>query len=223
MERDLKLTEKIRKYCCKIGADIIGFADVKHFNKFQTYNQPENYLKNSKTVIVLGLHIFDLVLDAWNINPDNGKNYQFADTILEKLCNLTKDFVKELGYETEIISYTPGLFLKDSAALAGIGPIGKNNLLITENFGSQVRLRALVTTAPLICGKPILESKYCKKCELCVKSCPADAFKNGKYNKDICQPFQLIHLRKLSENTSIWCNICIDSCTANKYLKKKDY
>ena len=86
MERDLKLTEKVRKYSIKIGADIIGFADVKYFNKFQKYNQPENYLNNSKTVVVLGLHIFDLVLDAWNINPDNGKNYQFADMILENLC-----------------------------------------------------------------------------------------------------------------------------------------
>jgi len=219
MERDLKLTEKIRKYCLKIGADVIGFADVKHFNKFQKYNQPENYLKNSKTVVILGLHIFDLVLDAWNINPDNGKNYQFADVILENLGNLTKGFIRELGYESEIISYTPGLFLKDTAALAGIGPIGKNNLLITENFGSQVRLRALVTTAPLKCGNPILESKYCKECDLCVKACPAGAFQNGKYNKDICQPYQLLHLKKLSENTSIWCNDCVESCQIYKQLK----
>ena len=216
MERDENLTKKVNKFSKKIGVDIIGFADPKEFYRFQKYNRPESYLKESKTVIILGIHLFDINLDAWTLNPKTGKNHHFADSILEKLCFKIKNYILERGFESKIITYSPGLFLKDSAALAGIGPIGKNNLLIAEGFGSQVRLRALVTKAPLVCGIPILKSEYCKGCDICINACPANAFPQGKYNKDICLPYNLSNMRKLSENTSIWCNICIESCPIGK-------
>ena len=216
MERDEKLTLKVKKYSKKIGVDFIGFADPAHYGRFPEYNQPRFYLEGSRAVIILGFHLQDIILDAWNVNQQTGKNYHFADLILEKFGNLVRDFLTKQGYESEIIPYIPGLFLKDSAAFAGIGPVGKNNLLITEQFGSQVRLRALTTTTPLVCGAPIMESEYCKECNICVESCPAGAFSGGKYSKEICQPYQLSHLKKLSEDTSIWCNICIESCPIGK-------
>jgi len=144
-------------------------------------------------------------------------------SLLEKVgifCFKVKNYLFEIGFESVIIPYNPGLFLKDSAALAGIGPIGKNNLLILEEFGSQVRLRALTTKAPLLCGTPIFKSGYCEGCDICINSCPANAFPEGKYNKDICLPYNLSNMRKLSENTSIWCNICIESCPIGKKKSK---
>ena len=216
MERDYILTEKVKKFCRNNGVDFVGFADPYQYDRFPEYNKPEFYLKESQTVIIIGLHLYDIILDAWSQNQKSGKSYQFADLILENLGNMIKQFLSEQGYDSEIISYSPGLFLKDSAALAGIGPIGKNNLLITEQFGSQVRLRALTTNAPLVCGTPIIQSKYCKNCNKCVESCPTNAFPNGIYNKNICNTYQMSNLRKLSEYTSIWCNICIKSCPIGK-------
>jgi len=223
MERNKRLTEKVKEYCRKVGIDIVGFADTKHYNRFPEENQPQNYLKESQTVIILGFHLHDIILDAWNHDQKTDKSFHFADAILENYCNLVKNFIKKQGYDSKIISYSPGLFLKDSAALAGIGPIGKNNLLITEHFGSQVRLRTLTTTAPLVCGTPISESKYCRECNICIESCPAGAFPDGKYNKDICRPYAISHLRNLSENTAIWCNICIESCPFTKIEYKKNF
>lgn len=216
MERDNDLTKKVETYSLKIGANFVGFADPIHFNKFSKDHQPEQFLKGSKTVIILGLYLYDIILDSWNKDPDTGKNYHFADSILENFCARLKNFLSNEGYDSKIISYEPGLFLKDACALAGIGPIGKNNLLITEEFGSQVRLRALVTTAPLVCGKSILKSKYCEGCNKCIEACPAKAFLEGIYNKMICLPYCLSHLRKLSEDTVIWCNVCIDACPIGK-------
>lgn len=63
---------------------------------------------------------------------------------------------------------------KTVATRAGLGWIGKNNLLVTENFGSAVRISSLLTNAPLICDAPIDRSK-CGKCSLCVQRCPAQA------------------------------------------------
>jgi len=140
---------------------------------------------------------------------------------LENFCARLKKYLSKEGYESKTISYEPGLFLKDACALAGIGPIGKNNLLITDEFGSQVRLRALVTTAPLVCGDPILESMYCEGCNKCIEACPANAFLEGKYNKIICLPYCLSHLMKISEDTVIWCNLCIDACPIGKFRENK--
>ncbi|MHA1467314.1 MAG: 4Fe-4S binding protein [Promethearchaeota archaeon] len=164
-----ELTDELNTHCVKIGIDIVGFGDSIHFNKFNKVNRPESYLKNSKSVIVIGFHL-----------------------------------------------YKPGLYLKDAAALAGIGPIGKNNLLITKTFGSQVRLRALVTVAELSYGTPIHESDYCNNCRLCVDSCPAGALEGGQYNKELCNNYCLENLKNLSENTVIWCNICIEACPIGK-------
>lgn len=216
MEKAKELTENLIKYSKKIGIDIIGFADPTYFDKFAKTNRPERFVENAKTVIIIGIHLYDIILDAWSQDQKTGKSFHYLDSILENRCYLIKEFLSKKGYNSEIISYNPGLYLKDSAAIAGIGPIGKNNLLITKEFGSQVRLRTLVTNASLRTGQPILESEYCKQCNICIESCPAQAFVNGKYIKDICLSYNLSNLKKLTEYTSIWCNICIESCPVSK-------
>ena len=55
MERDIDLTKKVQDYCYKIGANIVGFGDPIHFNKFSKYYRPEQFLKGSNTVIILGV------------------------------------------------------------------------------------------------------------------------------------------------------------------------
>jgi epoxyqueuosine reductase QueG len=216
MSGDKQLTENILKYSKKIGIDIIGFADPKLYNKFKNKNRPDKFLEGAQTVIIVGIYLYDIILDAWSQDQNTGKSFHYLDSVIENRLRLIKEYLAEKGYESKIIPYNPGLFLKDSAALAGIGPIGKNNLLITENFGSQVRLRGLVTNAPLLTGTPIEESKYCIKCNKCVDSCPVDALSQGTYNRDSCLTYNLANLRKLSKYTAIWCNVCIESCPVGK-------
>ncbi|TFG03512.1 MAG: epoxyqueuosine reductase [Promethearchaeota archaeon] len=219
MERDADLTKKIRRKCKKFGADIIGIADPKYFDRYPKKNQPENFLKDSRSVVILGLHINDIFLDAYY--QDKKGYFHFADSILETICCKLKDLLMKEGFTSEIITYNPGFYLKEISALAGIGSIGKNNLLITEEFGSQVRLRALTTTAPLVCGEPILESEYCKDCDLCMKACPADAFSEGTYNREKCLSYNLSNLKKISDNIEIWCNVCIEACPMSEKALKK--
>lgn len=220
MERVNNLTKKLIEYSKKIGIDIIGFADPKLFDRFSEEFQPHAYLKEVETVIIIGIHLYDIMLDVWSRNEEIGKSIQFADTVLKNYCNSISRFLFKHDYEYKIIQYNPGLYLKDSAALAGIGPIGRNNLLITEKFGSQVRLRAIVTTAPLELGIPIYESEYCKECRMCIDACPANAFPNEIYIKDICLEYNHANWKKLSEYTRLWCNECIESCPVGKENKK---
>lgn len=213
-----ELTADLKKFAKKIGLNVIGFADPEKFVRFPKQNRPEKYLKNAKSVILIGIHLFDEILDIFCVDPISGKSYHYLDSILEIKCYKIIEFLSEKGHTTKIIPYNPGLFLKDSAVLAGIGIIGKNNLLITKNYGSQVRLRGLVSTAPLQPGDVIEKNQYCKDCKECINACPADALRGG-YNREICLSYNLKHLKKLSDNTSIWCNICLEQCPHYKYKK----
>ena len=219
MNLNNSLTKELIEYCDKIGVDFVGFSNISSFDRFSKDHRPGSYLSSSKTVILIGFHLFDISLDAWNRDEEKGKSSHFADLILVNQCHRIKNFLVKKGFNSKIIPYEPGLYLKDTAALAGIGPIGKNNLLITEAYGSQVRLRSLVTEAELYSGTPIHDSKYCRNCNICVESCPAGALKGGKYNKELCRKYCLDNLKYLSENTVIWCNKCIESCPVGKKNK----
>lgn len=216
MTNNENLTKELTDYCNQIGIDLIGFADPRFFDKYQPDNRPHSFLENLKTIIILGFYLYDLILDAWSKDENKDQSYHFVDSILLNQCYKIKGFLSKNGFKSKIIPYKPGLYLKDAAALAGMGPIGKNNLLITKSYGSQVRLRALATEAPLLVGNPIKESKYCNDCDICVEACPANAFSEGKYNKDACLTYCQVNLKNLSDKTTIWCNICIECCPIGK-------
>jgi epoxyqueuosine reductase len=80
-----------------------------------------------------------------------------------------------------------GAFLKDSSVLAGLGVIGKNNLLITPEFGPNVRLRGIFIEAEFEPTGPI-EYDPCNGCEMpCHSACPREAFRSGSYERAICK------------------------------------
>jgi epoxyqueuosine reductase len=69
-----------------------------------------------------------------------------------------------------------GIYLKDTAVLAGLGCIGKNNILVTPELGPKVRLRALLLEEDLTPTGPI-DFDPCDGCEeFCRKACPQNAF-----------------------------------------------
>jgi len=99
---------------------------------------------------------------------------------------LSKWLEEKKGVETKKLPYyieQGGVFLKDAAAMAGLGCIGKNNLFLTPDFGPEVRLRALFTYLKLPSTGP-LEFDPCKECDMpCRKVCPQDAFASKKYSQ----------------------------------------
>lgn len=69
-----------------------------------------------------------------------------------------------------------GTYLKDAAVLAGLGCIGRNNLLVTPAYGPRVRLRALTLDRLLPPSGPI-HFDPCRACDdRCRRACPQDAF-----------------------------------------------
>ena len=74
-----------------------------------------------------------------------------------------------------------GVFMKDAAVLAGLGCIGKNNVLITPEFGPRVRLRVMLLDADLP-STGIAAYDPCEDCDqFCKKACPQGAMGRTVY------------------------------------------
>jgi epoxyqueuosine reductase len=97
---------------------------------------------------------------------------------------------EELGITALSLPYQieyGGAFLKDASVLAGLGVIGKNNLLVTPEFGTNVRLRGIFMEADLEPTGPI-DFNPCNGCDMpCHTACPRGAFRGGVYERAICK------------------------------------
>jgi len=91
---------------------------------------------------------------------------------------------KTFGIGTHRMPYhveSGGIYLKDAAVLAGLGCIGRNNILITPALGPRIRLRGLLLEAELTPNGPI-DFDPCDGCkEYCRRACPQSAFGEQVY------------------------------------------
>ena len=111
---------------------------------------------------------------------------------------------------------------KMTATRAGLGWIGKTDLLVTRRFGPRVRLATVLTTEPVTApGEPIDES-LCGPCLVCVNACPASAAtglawfagidRDRFYNAFICRDYcRMISKERLDKEISL-CGLCIAVC-----------
>jgi epoxyqueuosine reductase len=69
-----------------------------------------------------------------------------------------------------------GIYLKDAAVMAGLGCVGRNNMVVTPEYGPRVRLRAMALSVSIPSTGP---SRFdpCVHCDdRCRKACPQHAF-----------------------------------------------
>lgn len=66
-------------------------------------------------------------------------------------------------------------------ALAGLGELGRQGLLITPEYGPNLRLWVIITDFPFETGRPASfgVADYCDTCQRCINECPAKALTGG--------------------------------------------
>jgi epoxyqueuosine reductase len=109
------------------------------------------------------------------------------------------------------------------AERAGIGWIGKNGCLISQEYGSWIFLAVVLTTALLPKDPP--HPDLCGTCERCLSSCPTGAFVAPKViDARKCIPYLTIEQWKpIREKIAPWafgCDACQDVCPWNRKAKE---
>jgi len=185
----------------EVGASLAGIAavaDLKASHTYEVYDQNPfykeykgvNWRKEHKAILVWALEhpISEPVLDWWSMKvkgftPGNGVMRMQSRKLRIWLGEVLGIKALSLPYQIEY----GGAFLKDSAALAGLGAIGKNNLLVTSEYGTRVRLRGIFIEAELEPTGP-LDFDPCNGCDMpCHLACPRDAFRSGAFERPYCK------------------------------------
>ncbi len=108
------------------------------------------------------------------------------------------------------------------AQRAGLGFIGKNGLLITEEFGSFVYLGEIITDLEFEPDRPL--QSQCGDCTRCIDYCPPNALLgDGRLNAQKCLSYQTQtkgmmpeKYRPMIHNVIYGCDICQLVCPFNR-------
>jgi len=218
MERNL-LTEFFEKQMVPLWG-VAGLAENS------SILLPENLRGRFTSAVVYAFPLSDAVLDLLSGGPDllYLHHYRQVNYFLDRVGILTVELLRQNGFSglpvpaSQVIDWKEQkglLSLRRLAAAAGLGWIGRNNLLVTPSFGSRVRFSAVLTDASLDAGKPIAFN--CGKCNRCLSLCPAGAIslKPDDFNLTACRQF----IKETCNRKSIGQNICgLCLCSAKDRL-----
>lgn len=250
-----ELTKKVKEYAMSLELEAFGVASAGDdlFLEAPEDRQPKNILEGAQSVIVTGKVMpkgaFKLKHHHNNVVH---RLYHSLYKYLDICATRISGYLENLGYYAiPIPSYVPMSYkglepwgiisLKHAALAAGLGEIAKNGLFIHPQFGTLLRLSAVITTAELTPNEKF-EGQICRDCNLCIENCTARAFdKDGKFQKLMClrevvkhgipvfHPYDKLFIKNLElvTNTTyieyaLGCTKCLEVCPVNKTpLKKK--
>jgi epoxyqueuosine reductase len=194
---DRRIMQAAIERALALGASVAGFVPARLLRdcpsaRAEGYRGWETF---TGSVIVLGLHHDPAMpeMDYW----EEGRSTP-GDRMLRGMTTaIARWLSEEHGRAARDIPYqidAGGIFLKDAAALAGLGCIGRNNLVIVPEFGPRVRFRALWADLEVNYSAPPFMPSPCEGCpRFCETACPQQALTGGQYSRQRC-------LRRMDED-----------------------
>lgn len=208
-EKNMKeLTRKIVAQALAFGADLAGVASVNDLKRSPSHRLGERlpdfdyrgaervkdrksgtveWPQGARSAIVIAVaHPPDKPELDWLIVDDSTRNTPGNLLSMKVISRLAAWLENQHGLRCFKLSYHiihGGIYMKDVAVLAGLGCIGKNNVLITPQYGPHQRLRVMLTDADLPTTGAI-DFDACIDCPMpCRDACPQGAFTEKIYTE----------------------------------------
>ena len=188
--------------------------------------------KGMKYGISIAMKLSDSIIDSITDHPHRlyMHHYQTINKYLDTATLLIGNRIEKMG--GNYIAVPTSLFLKKRndntshlshrwvALNAGLGWIGRNNLLINPKYGPRIRLTTILTDLPLKNDIPI--EFACGDCYDCVEACPANALgeKAEDYNLGKCDALLSYFIGKYNVGHKI-CGVCIKACPIGRNNDKE--
>jgi epoxyqueuosine reductase QueG len=153
-----------------------------------------DYVPNAKSVIVVGLRLLSGSIENVGKPPAKKAGHYSVNTGQESLlqgAEIALKLAKILhmhGYSTAITDDLEDLASPLASTLqknltanrfpaiaAGLGDLGKNGLVLTPEFGSELRFTAIITDAELTYDRIYTGAELCANCGKCAEACPVHA------------------------------------------------
>ncbi|MFH0763019.1 MAG: hypothetical protein V1925_03935 [Candidatus Omnitrophota bacterium] len=226
MGKDEKNYLALKKFCVEGGADLFGVADIKEIRK--EFKLSQETLKRLDWGISLGINVSGAILEEITEEPTRlyFHHYRTVNFFLDQLALRAAGFIQRKGFAALAIpaslildweNHRGHLSHKKIAVSAGLGWIGRNNLLVNKEFGSQFRLVSILTDMPLKADKS-LKGGGCGECRLCIKACPAGAIKEEFLEFDYVKCFEKLNeFQKKRMVDQYICGVCVNACRGRGY------
>lgn len=214
--------EIIKDFVFKEKASLFGVCDFKGIEK-DNFLLDKEILERFPYAISIGRKLSMAVLESLIDRPTllYFHHYRQINNFLDNLALKITFLIEEFGYSafpipaSQIVDWQNQrghLSHKKIAYYAGLGWIGRNNLLVNEKYGSQIRLVTILTDIPLTPDRenPNLD---CGSCYLCIESCPAKAIREKKEDFDYMKCFEkLKEFQKKGYVGQYICGLCVKVC-----------
>ena len=217
--------ERIRQLCYQRGGSLFGVADLRFFKKEEIL-LPPSLLDRLSYAISVGYHLSNAILEEIENQPTPlyFHHYQRVNILLDTIGLIVTSTIQDLGYQaipipaSQLVDWKNQrghLSHKHVARAAGLGWIGRNNLLVNDQFGSRIRLVTILTDLPLKIDLP--SPNNCGSCRSCLSVCPARAIKDRPEDFDHLRCYeQLRAFAKTLHFSHNICGVCVKACKGQR-------
>jgi epoxyqueuosine reductase QueG len=216
----MKSYADLEKFSRGIGIDLFGVADIRGIK--QDFLLTGRILAKIERAVSLGCRLSQGILEELTDAPDRlyFHHYKTLNAFLDQAAFQVAHYIQQKGFlalpipASQIVDWEKQkghLSHKKIGFLAGIGWIGRNNLLVHRHLGSQFRLVTILTDMPLKASKATKEN--CHTCRACIVACPAKAIKEGPL--DFAAELCFAKLREFQRQRLVdqyICGLCVKAC-----------
>jgi epoxyqueuosine reductase len=218
IQENRNLLEEFRREC---SLDLLGVADMRQGEKALA-GLPENIRDSLPLAVVIALRVSRAVLSTLEDGPNliYFHHYRQINAQLDRAATLISAEIERRGCSalpiaaSQIVDWermAGQVSHKAIARLAGLGWQGRNNLLVTPQLGSQVRLATVLTDFPLAPDRPL--EADCGSCRRCIVVCPAKAIRETPAAFDLPACYdKLNEFRKTRHIQQHICGVCVKAC-----------
>lgn len=210
------MKQRLLDFCQSIGLDTVGMIPCRRFDELQGFLQerqnrklqnefeeqniekrinPMTYMEDGKTILSIAFPYYYEENCNREESKENGfsiytRRYDYHRVVhnyLEQICA----YIEKLGGKAIHLVDSNTLPERYIAYLAGIGFIGRNNMIITKKYGSYVFLGEIITDLELDCQdkhhfQQIRDYTECGDCRICYGECPSKSIHPDKISPNIC-------------------------------------
>jgi epoxyqueuosine reductase QueG len=215
---------EVKQFCRLLGADLFGVADIGGIK--DKFKLSPKVLARLDRAISIGVRLSDPILEEIEDRPSRlyFHHYRSLNFFLDQLALRLTGYIQDRGHTAMPIpasvifdwkSQTAHLSHKEIGFLAGLGWIGRNNLLVNPKLGCRFRMVTVLTDMPLESDGQM--NGDCGDCRACIKVCPAGAIRENPEEFDHLGCFEkLKEFQKRGLVSQYICGVCIRACPIGK-------
>jgi epoxyqueuosine reductase QueG len=178
------IEDKIREIASSGGAFKVGFADIRPLNEL-VVGDPTTFDYPSAISFAVEIPAAAALSAMKAPSEEMREAYKQCNKKLKQMGMQMVEALNTAGRKARFVDPServdPERLLgpishKAIARLSGLGWIGKNGLLMTEEYGPRFRMGTVLTDLPIASNPQPLEDD-CGDCTLCIEKCPTSSLK----------------------------------------------